>query len=50
MTGGAIGSALLSYNKKIDLKSFQNPYTGIRSNNENELNNLIKKKNFFCEI
>ena len=45
--GGAIGSALLSYNKKIDLKSFQNPYTGIRSNNENELNNLIKKNKFF---
>ncbi len=44
--GGAIGSALLSYNKKIDLKSFQNPYTGIRSNNENELNNLIKKNKF----
>ena len=44
--GGAIGSALLSYNKKINLKSFQNPYTGIRSNNENELNNLIKKNKF----
>ena len=41
--GGAIGSAILSYNKKIDLKSFQNPYTGIRLNNEHELNSLIKK-------
>jgi len=44
--GGAIGSAILSYNKKIDLKSFQNPYTGIRLNNEHELNSLIKKNKF----
>ena len=44
--GGAIGSAILSYNKKINLKSFQNPYTGIRLNNEHELNSLIKKNKF----
>ena len=41
--GGAIGSALLSYRKKINLKSFQNPYLGIRANKKDELIPLLKK-------
>ena len=43
--GGAIGSALLSYDKKISLKSFQNPYLGLRKNNRNELIPFLNKKN-----
>ena len=41
--GGAIGSALLSYKKKINLKSFQNPYLGIRIKKKDELIHLLKK-------
>ncbi len=41
--GGAIGSALLSYKKKLNLKSFQNPYLGTRINKPGELISLLKK-------
>ena len=40
--GGAIGSAYY-YKKKINLKSFQNPYLGIRINKKDELIYLLKK-------
>ena len=43
--GGAIGSALLSYNKKLSIKSFQNPYLGIRKNDKKELIYFLKKNN-----
>ena len=41
--GGSIGSALLSYEKKLNLKSFQNPYLGTRINKCEELIYLLKK-------
>ncbi len=44
--GGAIGSALLSYDKKINLKSFQNPYLGVRVNKSQKLKYLLKRNNF----
>ena len=43
--GGAIGSALLSYNKELSIKSFQNPYLGIRNNDKKKLIDLLKKNN-----
>lgn len=43
--GGAIGSAILSYDKKISVKSFQNPYLGLRNNNKKELIVFLKKNN-----
>ena len=43
--GGAIGSALLSYNKKLSIKSFQNPYLGLRNNNKKMLINFLKNNN-----